>query len=386
MIPEPASHSIVPYKSQTNIVPEKIKVIVDIKQFLIDDSFEFQVADYRNFYKAMSGHVIVLLGGSTAGKTTIIQSLKELDKSLKEEGGDLTSVNIVYEYMEKYHKKFGVSDEDWKHLHSVLIPRKNNFHIHDAVGIEITEKEHGLVFKPWATTVDRERAFQTAKRLYKPVNDFVKDTRPIMDHMVMDKVLERAKKGESVTFDLLDINGVKDHLLNQQTNIKSVLVYCPLNKLVERIAERNKKALSGQIDASEVRPGTFPLIQYAWLVRPKDVNDHPQQVIDKVTKQEVESLFDKTFDAGIETRKQLAEGRIELENMQKKPGGIEAIRNRDKKELLEAFGFKPEDPPNKSIELVPRKNYDLYVDTSNPHLGSTPAERAHTVANAILKF
>ncbi len=357
----------------------------EMHDLFLEKSFKAQIADHHNFQRLWNGNVVVLVGGSSAGKSTIIQGLKELDKDMVEEGSDLTGANFIYEFMQNNHEQYGVSKADWKHLHSVLVPRKDHWHIHEAVGKEIGSTADAFDFIPGTSIVDQERAIKTVAALHGPVCECAERTGKMIDRIVMDKILEHARNGKNAAFDLIDIDQVAAHPISQQTKITSVFVYCPFGKLTERLAERNRKAFSGEIDLSEVRAGVFPLLQYSELVRPRQASDKDGDVIDQVTKQTVEDDFDINFNAGIEAMRRTPEGRADLERMEQEPGGLAAKQAREKQILLSAFGFKESDPSHQRIELVARKKYDLKIDTSDPRLGATPVERGNTAALRILR-
>lgn len=380
------STALVVYNPQAHPLAKEKAHMQEMKDLFMKKSFQTQVADYQKFRRSWSGSVVVLVGGSSAGKSTIVNALKSFDKGMLEEGSDLTGANFIYEFMEKNHERFGVSKEDWKHLHSVLVPRKDHWHIHEATSQEKGVKADAYGFKPGISIEDQERAMKTANALNGPVCEFAVRTSKIVDNIVMDKVLEHAKKGKNAVFDILDVDKVIDHPLSKHAHVKSVLVFCPFGKLAERLAERNRKAFAGDIDLSEVRAGVFPMIQYSELVRSRQLGDKDKDIIDRVTREGVEKDFDTTFNAGIEAMKRTPDGLKDLDKMEKESGGLSAKRDREKQMILSAFGFTKKDPPEKSIELVARKKYDLRIDTSDPTLGATPVERGNAAAKRVLGF
>lgn len=136
-----------------------------------------------------NGRVIIIGGHSTAGKTTIINAIMKLDPNQSELGIDITPPRSIYEYLEKNHTKFGVSDEDWQHLHSVLVPRDENYHIHDAVDEGLFE------FRNQASEADKDRAKNTAEKLREPCRKYV-GTLPHSSLLVMNKAHELAGDGK----------------------------------------------------------------------------------------------------------------------------------------------------------------------------------------------
>lgn len=298
----------------------------------------------------LKGRAIVLVGASSAGKSTIIHSLRTLDKEMLEEGADLTGAHFIYEFMNQNYHRYGVSKSDWEHLHNVLVPRSDQFHIHDAVSGNLYQ------FRPDASPEDHIRAKQTGDKLRGPVLKFAELTGPSSMDVAIHHALDITQKDGSVAFDTLNIEDVMSHPYSQQTQLTSVFVFCPFNKLTERLAERNRKALSGETGLNEKRIGTFPFTQYATLVRPKKPTDSEDQVIDHVTKKQAIAAYHSNS-------------------------------NKDEipqEEFLTAFGFDPADPEDRMISFVPRKTYDMIVDTSDPKFGSTPAERGDAIAKAIL--
>lgn len=348
-----------------------------------------QAADYLSHVKeiakqpvktsaSLKGRAIVLVGASSAGKSTIIHSLKTLDKKMQEEGADLTGAHFIYEFMSQNYQQYGITESDWEHLHFVLQPREDNWHIHDAIG------GNSFQFLADISREDQERAKKTADKLRDPVDKFARLTGPSSMDVAIHRALEITQNDGSVAFDTLDVDGVINHPYSHQTHLTSVFVFCPFSKLTERLAERNRKALSGETGLNEVRFGLFPFTQYAELIRPKSFTDSEADVTDRLTKKEVIEAFDANFDAAMRALELTPEGQVKLEEIKLKDGGVEKKREQEKADFLGAFGFTSSDPLDRMISFVPRKQYDMIVDTSDPKFGSTPAERGNAIAKAIL--
>jgi hypothetical protein len=191
-------------------------------------------------------------------------------------------------------------------------------------------------------------------------------------------------KNQNTVFDIIDTDPIEERLqsLGKKTTVKYALVYCPFYTLTERMAERNRKALETG-DTHEIRAGTFPLAQYAKLFGPKQESDHEADVIDIVTKRVVEEDFDTNWEAGLP---HFAKRNPEEFKKVSSDGSLEKERIENKKALLTALGFNELDPPHKSVKLVPRKKYDLCINTNDPSLGATTSERGRAVAKRILSY
>lgn len=306
-----------------------------------------------------TGRVIIVGGHSTAGKTTIINAIMKLDPNQSELGIDITPPRSIYEYLEKNHTKFGVSKEDWQHLHDVLIPRDENYHIHDAVD------EGQFQFRDGVSEIDKDRAKKTAKKLRDPCKKFI-ETLPHSSLLVMNKAHELAGSGKNVIMDTVNIDQLDNHPLENQGQITKVLVYCKLSALSNRLKQRTREALeSGHPE--NVRAGTFPLHQYLEIFGPRKDRDKEDDVIDTVSRETVEQVIEEQFDAGIQDLKR----RRPQEYSQKiADGSIAKEREEEKAKLLEAFGFTLLDPMHKTVQLTPRLQWTTKVDTSN----NPPAE------------
>lgn len=320
-----------------------------------------------------TGTVIALIGTSSVGKTTIINAIKSLDPKREELGVDRRVDAKVYKYLAKHYKEHGILEEDWNHLHKVLVPEKGEDHIHNVIQFEKYN------FKLGTSEEDQKRARATGLALSVPVEKWMKkhsDT-DFAKHF-MHKSLELAKKGQDVIFDVVCSIDFKQDPLSEGLSVKTVLVHCPFLVLSERIRERNRQAVeSGNL--GDIRAGVFPLIQFGQIYGPRKEADTDADVIDTVTKGMIETEFNLHFDAGVENDK--------MRNPKEPiPGDIETTRTLEREKLLTALGFKPSDSPEATMELTPRQRCDFRINTADPSLGITIEEQGRTAAGRILEF
>jgi len=65
------------------------KAITRLQNIFMESSFKAQIADYQHFHRWGKGDIIVLAGTSTAGKSSIVRALKQLEPGRIEEDLDL---------------------------------------------------------------------------------------------------------------------------------------------------------------------------------------------------------------------------------------------------------------------------------------------------------
>ena len=78
--------------------------------------------------------VIILVGTSSVGKTSIIQEIKRQsqEREWKEFDSDLVGPKNFEAFWDQERKNLGISEDDYAIFKAVLIPRENNMHLHHA--------------------------------------------------------------------------------------------------------------------------------------------------------------------------------------------------------------------------------------------------------------
>lgn len=341
----PFEKAIIPYQG----VSQEKPIASKLAERILAHSFAVQFKDYQTFHHFGKGDVIVLLGTSTAGKSSLIKSLREIEPKRIEHGIDLASRLEALNYLENNYK------EEYEFLQSVLQPKKDGMNILYAIF------NRSFYFKENVSENDKAHAQKLAMKLSEQIDKNI--NKPLIDCKMLDEVVEFSMCGKSSVFDIIEIESVFRHIINRRFHapIRIALVYCPFHLLSERIAERNKKALEGK-HFEEVRAGVFPLLQYAKLFRPKEKDN--EIVIETITRKMVEEAFEKNFAIGVEYMEKMDPEELKKRDLKKE-------HHEKKSDLLQAFGFTK--PGIQEVELTPRfKRYDYLIDTSK----ATPEEAA----------
>lgn len=204
--------------------------------------------------------VIILVGTSSVGKTSIIQEIKRQsqEREWKEFDSDLVGPKNFEAFWDQERKNLGISEDDYAIFKAVLIPRENNMHLHHAIG-EPAYLDQNSVYKEGTTPEQKKIAINVANTLRDPTdrlfNQFSKDQFDVASR----EILLNAESGISTIIGVLDDSELFKGYPKPNARVTTVLVYCSFQSLSDRIAARNNTALeSGRYE--EFREHTHFLI------------------------------------------------------------------------------------------------------------------------------
>jgi len=290
------------------------------------------------------GKIFVLLGHSTAGKTSIIKQLRREQPEWIESGQDIhfpsQDADLVRSRAPELYERMAPAMEHvdighavmgdvvlWKPGISKAVQADAQAALEEArkMGLDTPSRdadivkdmepelykrmaqavEHGDIARVlfgdrpprWKADIpphvkeDAQKAFEEAKRK--------KDTFPLVDYTqeherkMEEEVIEHAMRGESVIFDPYDEKAFLARMIekNNFAPLKLGLAYCPFPDLAERVAKRNINALaSGRLD--DYRDPLAPLEQFCDFYRPAE---RGETVLDTLHRSEVEQAFEHAF-------------------------------------------------------------------------------------------
>lgn len=100
------SREIIPYVGQSNTPvhkPEPKQESLEIRIYRIGcNSLQIQFQDHHYFQQYGMGDIVVLVGSSTAGKTSIIKALLQLEPNRHEDGIDLKFASLFVNNIRNY--------------------------------------------------------------------------------------------------------------------------------------------------------------------------------------------------------------------------------------------------------------------------------------------
>lgn len=319
-------------------------------QSVMGDSFKAQFRDYNHFHQYGMGDIVVLVGTSTAGKTSIIQAIKQIESDRLEDGVDLRCLAKALKVMTKY------SPNEIEILRRVM---KNPLDIPKA--IESSER----FWKTGISSQEKLEAEDAIQRIKKTGDSFsTKEKEYIhslfqnMESEMFDDAFEYSRKGGNIIFDVLNIDVLAKHVLmrNFDGPMRVVLTFCPFHVLSSRMEQRNKEAVeSGEL--SNQRIGEFPLMQFSEIYTQKEKG---QVAFERLTRKHVTKAFNKNFDNGTKANRETAriEGR-------KFPSEKELLKEKAKSlaDFLANLGFKE---GIDVVEVAPKKQqfYHLFINSS----------------------
>jgi hypothetical protein len=310
-------------------------------ELFLNKSFDAQIADYRHFHRHWMGDVIVLAGTSTAGKSSIIQALRQLEPNRIEDGGDLRVSIAILEALRKSHP------DQVATLENVMEP------------LDIPKAMEGnRTWKPHVSEEEKLASEEVIKQLKKFLDDLPQAEFEAMienlEPRMFDEAFEHSRRGQSVIFDVLNIDAFAQHRIMRGFDgpLRAVLTYCPFHTLESRMNKRNREAReSGNLD--NLREGAFPFMQYSEIYSRK----RPcQRTLEVITRQQAIQTFDENWDRGIAAAR--------AKDIPLPPEGQILIDKADRRQgMLEKLGF--EDGVD-SVEIAPlnQQYYHSMIDSS----------------------
>ncbi|MBX9977916.1 MAG: hypothetical protein K2X98_06730 [Alphaproteobacteria bacterium] len=297
------------------------------------------------------GEIIILLGTSTSGKTTLIKTIKDIYTTL-----DDCSMDIM-----RMIKKADRIKEFYPHAYADLLAAIH----HEDIGkgmdsadfyIQRSNVPDGIKQRARASV----KIIQGAESLLKvdgskqvsdeQQQDKSKAERDACDQYIITAIAQMALSGKNLITDTSREKNV--HALQEQcSEVKHtvVLVFCSLASLSKRVLTRNERA-SHKGDMSEMRKG-FPLWQYIDLYKKRESAEEP--LLETLTRRDAEKAYDTHLIVPTTKTKRIA-SRLGYEKC-------------DKETFLSALGFTSSDIER--VEITPRNaHYDLIIDNTQDDL------------------
>lgn len=293
------------------------------------------------------GKIYCLIGTSTAGKTSIIQSLKTSHPKWNELGLDLEVCSYIADLI-KLHMK----DEYDEILKAVD---------HDNIFIAVFCDQ--VIFKENVSSKTKEEAtasIEAVKKMKRKIDDhFSSDETEVR---VFDKAISLSLEGKDSIFDPFNMDLFIQHLMGMHfcAPVRIGLVYCPLKTLLQRCLTRNERAVK-EGNRSNMRPPMMLLFQfvekYKGLIDPKE-----DQVLEVLSLKDFEETFEKAFTEEIQFFEKEASQSDEKDLMLKELDNFKKDKSKTKKELMEQIGFA--DSSIKKVFIVSRfKDYHHLFNT-----------------------
>lgn len=357
------SWPLVPHVSKSfRIEQSQLHAREDLKarmQMAMEDSFKAQFRDYHHFHQYGMGDVVVLVGTSTAGKTSIIKALQQLESTRVEDGVDLRCNLTFLNLMNKFHP------HEIEILSRLM---KNRLDIAKVIG----SKERS--WKTDITSLEEREGEEAIQRIKETADAFFSKGKEEIDRVfqnieleMFDDAFEHSRRGGNIIFDVLMIDALSKHLLTRQFNgpIRIALTYCPFYLLSSRMEKRNKEAVeSGEF--SNQRIGEFPLMQFSEIYTRKEKR---QVAFERLSREQVTQAFDENFDKGVEADRK-RKHQLPPEKQ------IALDKKRLRAEFLTNLGFKE---GVDVVEVAPRNQqlYDLFINSSQ----FSPSQSAKLIHN-----
>lgn len=208
-------------------------------------------------YASAYGEVTLLLGPSTAGKTTIIANLIQDNPALLNFGLD--------EYIHRYVDQLYAAR--WPDQYK-SITRTTNQSVCELIADSDDEEPEALICKDGVSAEEKGQAQLAIEQLIELTRGVDVDLNEIIVK-AFDEMMQQAQQGKAVVMDMVEISQLDLLTRYPSASFNIRLVFCPFAELSERLLTRNAEAAASGV-TSNMRIAADVLGQYAELYRPKE--------------------------------------------------------------------------------------------------------------------
>lgn len=232
-----------------------------------------------------TGRIFMLLGQSTAGKTSILHELESTILGAIGLGidycGPMLEAEVIKEHEPKLYEKIA------KALNPIDI----------GLAVWGNEDPEMIDWKKGISSDERTDALKAIKEVKEKIENaqINRLSLEVLERKQMDHIIDESEKRPIVAFDpWLDSRHFMQHcaIRNISISARVGLAYCPFIELPARVALRNVKALGEGGDLREWRFPLGPILQFLRYYRPAEEGE---TVIDLLDRKEVENAFEDAF-------------------------------------------------------------------------------------------
>ncbi|MBA3957811.1 MAG: hypothetical protein H0X51_05380 [Parachlamydiaceae bacterium] len=325
---------------------------------ILQRSLITQFQDYQSFTTFGKAEATVIVGHSTAGKSTLIRAFLQKEPGAVEEGIDKALREQFVKQVEKqFPHEFAIikgciqgGEDDVAFLNAIFAP-------------EVLPK-----YKESVIDDDKHKFTAATDKIRKGVVFQFSDAQ--INAILLDKILDNSQKGKQTIFDVLQIDGIFQQCLakNVKLPFRIALAYCPFQKLAERQRIRNEIAMKTNTP-NEIRQGVFLFHQFADLFGPKQRQD--DLVIEKLNRDLVVQTMKQGFSEEVAYNKKnpldhekwIKSLKAEFGSDLSEEDLIAKEMDYQLNQLLEKLGFTSAEI--QTVELTPRiQNYHYLLDLS----------------------
>lgn len=276
----PVSTAIVVYDPKAAILSPADKISL-LFQASCKPAFESEKYAAKHLKQYGEGHIFILLGTSTAGKTSIMRRLMEevpnsIGTSMDEYGPD-HDADLIREHAPELYAKMALAMEHSDIAYAVFAGAG------DAVRWKENLSEEVI-----------QNAKEALEQARQQIDSFPRVPFAVVESRMMDHIISASTKGKNVVFDIFDSNLFLEQMIqkNFYAPLKRGLVYCPFHILAERVIQRNVKALDFGGHPEDWRPPIQPLMEFIQFYKPAEDGD---TIIDTLHREQVELAFESAY-------------------------------------------------------------------------------------------
>lgn len=260
-------------------------VLKEIYQEAMVHSFRMMIYSSKAFMQFGDGHIVLLFGSSSAGKSSLCREFLNISPNWVCDGNDKSSKRLLKQVCQDIT------------LFKDTFPSRYQFlstHFDDHLISQALTQGNDVLF-----TGEDALAPNTIKQIQTMLDDvsLIEELCLSMENILIaqedmfEQAMRRSKQGINVILDTLDFENFMRFRAKRNFScpFQAVFVFCPLTILDQRVEDRNQKAFAMN-NPDDYRLDLFPFLTYSSFVRRAKAGD---QIIDSVPSGQLVHVLEK---------------------------------------------------------------------------------------------
>ena len=267
--------------SSLDIIPSQ----QEIYEEAMAKSFRMMVHSNKAFMQFGEGHIVLLFGSSTAGKSSLCREFRNI------------SPNWFYDSNDKSSKRLLAQTLMDIELFKVSFPSRymflRSYFDDNQISIALTQGIDALLLEEGQLSLENKQKINMILNDISLIEELCSSMSNILiaQEEMFETAIRQSKQGVNVILDTLDFEYFMRFKEKRDFHcpFQAIFVFCPLKTLDKRVEGRHKRAVE-QNNPDDFRPGMFPFLTYSAFVQRAKASD---PVIDSVSSSQFIHILEK---------------------------------------------------------------------------------------------